>query len=341
MSDKQKKLRWQLPFLALLIVGTIIILGKQDRSPYRTNQGMVFGTVYKITYQYAEDLQTDIKAELEKVNASLSPFQKHSIISRINGNDPAVIPDSLFLHVFQLARAISADTHGAFDITVAPLVNAWGFGFESSQGVDSLTIDSLCQYVGMSNVYYDGEQIIKTDSCVKLDCSAIAKGYGCDVVAALFNSKGIRNYMIEIGGEIVVKGINAKRNRWSIGINKPVDDSLALASELQTILHVSDIAMATSGNYRNFYYRDGKKVAHTIDPRTGYPVQHSILSATVLAPDCATADAYATSVMVLGLDSAMAICNRHPELQGYFIYADEQGQFATSYSQGFERWLKK
>ena len=341
MSDKQKKLRWQLPFLTLLIVGTIIILGKQDRSPYRTNQGMVFGTVYKITYQYAEDLQTDIKAELEKVNASLSPFQKHSIISRINGNDPAVIPDSLFLHVFQLARAISADTHGAFDITVAPLVNAWGFGFESSQGVDSLTIDSLCQYVGMSNVYYDGEQIIKTDSCVKLDCSAIAKGYGCDVVAALFNSKGIRNYMIEIGGEIVVKGINAKRNRWSIGINKPVDDSLALASELQTILHVSDIAMATSGNYRNFYYRDGKKVAHTIDPRTGYPVQHSILSATVLAPDCATADAYATSFMVLGLDSAMAICNRHPELQGYFIYADEQGQFATSYSQGFERWLKK
>lgn len=341
MSDKQKKLRWQLPFLALLIVGTIIILGKQDRSPYRTNQGMVFGTVYKITYQYAEDLQADIKAELEKVNASLSPFQKHSIISRINGNDPAVLPDSLFLHVFQLARAISADTHGAFDITVAPLVNAWGFGFESSQGVDSLTIDSLCQYVGMSNVYYDGEQIIKTDSCVKLDCSAIAKGYGCDVVAALFNSKGIRNYMIEIGGEIVVKGINAKRNRWSIGINKPVDDTLALASELQTILHVSDIAMATSGNYRNFYYRDGKKVAHTIDPRTGYPVQHSILSATVLAPDCATADAYATSFMVLGLDSAMAICNRHPELQGYFIYADEQGQFATSYSQGFERWLKK
>lgn len=341
MSDKQKKLRWQLPFLALLIVGTIIILGKQDRSPYRTNQGMVFGTVYKITYQYVEDLQADIKAELEKVNASLSPFQKHSIISRINGNDPAVIPDSLFLHVFQLARSISADTHGAFDITVAPLVNAWGFGFESSQGVDSLTIDSLCQYIGMSNVYYDGEQIIKTDSCVKLDCSAIAKGYGCDVVAALFNSKGIRNYMIEIGGEIVVKGINAKRNRWSIGINKPVDDSLALASELQTILHVSDIAMATSGNYRNFYYRDGKKVAHTIDPRTGYPVQHSILSATVLAPDCATADAYATSFMVLGLDSAMAICNRHPELQGYFIYADEQGQFATSYSQGFERWLKK
>ena len=341
MSDKNKKLRWQLPFLTLLIVGTIIILGKQDRSPYRTNQGMVFGTVYKITYQYAEDLQADIKTELDKVNASLSPFQKQSIISCINSNDPNVVPDSMFLHVFQLAKAISADTHGAFDITVAPLVNAWGFGFESSQGVDSLTIDSLRQYVGMANVFFDGEQIIKTDSCVKLDCSAIAKGYGCDAVAALFDSKGIRNYMVEIGGEIVVKGINSKRSRWGIGINKPVDDSLAQSSELQTIVRVSDIAMATSGNYRNYYYRDGKKYAHTIDPRTGYPVQHSILSATVLAPDCATADAYATSFMVLGLDSAMAICNRHPHLQGYFIYADEQGRFATCHTDGFEQWLRR
>lgn len=341
MTNNRKKLRWQLPFLALLIVGTVIILSKQDRSPYRTNQGMVFGTVYKITYQYAEDLQTDIKAELDKVNASLSPFQKQSIISRINSNDPTVVPDSMFVHVFQLARTVSANTHGAFDITVAPLVNAWGFGFEESNGVDSLTIDSLCQYVGMENAFFDGERIIKTDSCVMLDCSAIAKGYGCDVVAAMFDRKGIRNYMVEIGGEIVVKGINSKRNRWTIGINKPEEDSLTLSSELQTIVHVSDIAMATSGNYRNYYYRDGKKVAHTIDPRTGYPVQHSILSATVLAPDCATADAYATSFMVLGLDSAMAICNRNQELQGYFIYADDEGEFATCYSQGFEQWLKR
>lgn len=339
MEDKRKKLRWQLPFLALLIVGTILILSKQDRSPYRTNQGMVFGTVYKITYQYAEDLQADIKAELDKVNGSLSPFQKRSIISRINENDATVVPDSMFLHVFHLARTISRETHGAFDITVAPLVNAWGFGFENSQGVDSLTIDSLRQYVGMENVSFDGERIVKADSCVMLDCSAIAKGYGCDVVAALFDGKGIRNYMIEIGGEIVMKGINSKRNRWSIGINKPIEDSLAQSHELQTVVRVSDIAMATSGNYRNYYYRDGKKYAHTIDPRTGYPVQHSVLSATVLAPDCATADAYATSFMVLGLDSAMAVCNRHPELHGYFICADEQGNLFTRHTPGFEQWL--
>jgi thiamine biosynthesis lipoprotein len=335
MSDKKKKLRWQLPFLTFLIVGTIIILGKQDRSPYHTNQGMVFGTVYKITYQYAEDLQADIKAELEKVNASLSPFQKQSIISRINNNDPTVMPDSMFLHVFQLAKAISADTHGAFDITVAPLVNAWGFGFESSLRIDSLTIDSLRQYVGMANVFFDGEQIIKTDSCVKLDCSAIAKGYGCDAVAALFDSKGIRNYMVEIGGELVVKGINSKRNKWGIGINKPIEDSLAQSSELQTIVRVSDIAMATSGNYRNYYYRDGKKYAHTIDPRTGYPVAHSLLSATVLAPDATLADAYATYCMVIGLDESKDFIMSQPDLEACLIY-DEGGDFKIWTSPGFQ-----
>lgn len=337
----KKKLRWQLVFLAFLIVGTVLILRRHSNPPYQTDNGLVFGTVYKITYQSPHNLHDSIKAELDKVNRSLSPFAEGSIISRINDNDPEVRPDSMFLAVYQLARTISADTHGAFDITVAPLVNAWGFGFEKSSGIDSLPIDSLRSLVGMEQVFFDGEQIIKTDSCVKLDCSAIAKGYGCDVVAACFDRQGIRNYMIEIGGEIVVKGMNPKQGLWTIGINKPIEDSLAQQTELQTILKVTDMGMATSGNYRNFYYRDGKKYAHTIDPRTGYPVQHSILSATVLAPDCATADAYATSFMVMGLDSALAVCDRHPELQGYFIYADSTGAFAVKHSKGFEQWLKK
>lgn len=340
MEEKKKTLRKQLPLLALLVIGTIVILCKNDRSPYHTNQGLVFGTMYKITYQHGEDLHTAIQAELDRVNNSLSPFNPQSTISRINQCDPEVVPDSLFMHVFNLASRISADTHGAFDITVAPLVNAWGFGFEESQGVDSATIRAIRQWVGMEHVFFDGEQIIKADSSVMLDCSAIAKGYGCDVVAALLEQKGAKNYMIEIGGEIVVKGHNARRDKWSIGINKPIEDSLAQQSQLQAILKITDMAMATSGNYRNYYYRDGKKYAHTIDPRTGYPVEHSILSATVLAPDCATADAYATSFMVLGLDSALSICKRHPELEGYFIYADKQGNFVTAQTPGFEKFIK-
>lgn len=340
MENKKKKFRRQLPFLMLLTIGTIVILCKNDNSPYQTNHGLIFGTMYKVTYQYKEDLHDEIKEELERVNLSLSPFNPQSTISRINNNVSDVYPDSLFMHVFNLAKQISSDTHGAFDITVAPLVNAWGFGFKRSQGVDSATIRSLQQWIGMQHVSFNGQQIVKADSCVMLDCSAIAKGFGSDVVAALFDRKDIRNYMIEIGGEVVVKGINSRRDKWSIGINKPIEDSLAQQSELQTILHVSDIALATSGNYRNYYYRDGKKYAHTIDPRTGHPVEHTILSATVLAPNCATADAYATAFMVLGLDSAITICNRHSELDGYFIYSDEKGGFAASYSNGFERYIK-
>lgn len=334
-----KRGQWLL--LILLVVGTVLILRKSSNRDYYTNTGLVFGTVYKMTYLSDVNLHEEIKAELAKVDSSLSPFNPRSIITRINECDPEVRPDSLFLHVFKLAKNISADTHGAFDITVAPLVNAWGFGFKHSQGVDSLTIDSLRRFVGMANVFYDNEQIIKTDSCVMLDCSAIAKGYGCDVVAALLERKGVTDYMVEIGGEVVVKGKNPRQKHWTIGVNRPVDDSLAVTHEFQTILRVTDRAMATSGNYRNFYYRDGKKYAHTIDPRSGYPVQHSLLSATVLAPDCATADAYATSFMVLGVDSALAICNRHPELQGFFICTDGEEGYTTCYSDGFEQWINK
>ena len=165
-----------------------------------------------------------------------------------------------------------------------------------------------------------------------LDCSAIAKGYGCDVVARLLSKKGINDYMIEIGGEIVTKGINQKQQPWRIGVNKPTEDSLNTNQELQTVLNVTDIAMATSGNYRNFYYKNGKKYAHTIDPKTGYPVQHSLLSATVLAKNCATADAYATSFMVMGLEKAKGILRQHSELMAYLIYTNDDGKTEVWYS---------
>ena len=160
-----------------------------------------------------------------------------------------------------------------------------------------------------------------------MDFSAIAKGYGCDVVARLLRSHGIENFMVEIGGEVVLSGHNDKGQPWHIGVNKPVENPED--GDLQTVLSITDCAIATSGNYRNFYYKDGQRYAHTIDPRTGYPVQHSLLSATVVAADCATADAYATSFMVLGLDSAQAVLNSHPELKAYLIYSDESGQMSV------------
>ena len=320
----KKKLMWQLPFLILLIVGTVLIVGQQRNTPYQHDSGMVFGTEYHITYQHGSNLHKEIEAELRKVDMSLSPFNRQSTISKVNNNEPVEL-DQMFTDVFGMAMSISEETGGAFDITVAPLVNAWGFGFRDGISPDRHTIDSLMEIVGYRKVRLKDGKIVKQDSRMMLDCSSIAKGYGSDVVARLLERMGIENYMVEIGGEIVTKGISEKRLPWRIGVTKPVDDSLGVSREYQTVLNVTNKAMATSGNYRNFYYKNGKKYAHTIDPKTGYPVQHNILSATVLADDCATADAYATAFMVLGLDKATAVLDKHPELMAYFIYSDEKG----------------
>jgi thiamine biosynthesis lipoprotein len=332
----KKKLIWQVPFLLLLIIGTVVILKKQP--PFRTNEGMVFGTVYKITYQHADDLQKDIKEALMEVDNSLSPYNPNSIISRINHNQDTLLNEH-FTHVFELAQQISAETKGAFDITVAPLVNAWGFGFKHSIDIEPSVIDSLRQFVGYEKIRMENGKIVKADERIMLDCSAIAKGYGVDRVAHLLDKKGVEHYMVDIGGEVVVKGKNPRMKTWRIGINKPIEDSLSINQELQTILEVSNVGMATSGNYRKFYYKDGKRYAHTIDPRIGTPVQHSILSATVIAKDCTTADAYATAFMVMGREEAQAFCEAHPELNAYFICDGKDGGYEIYYTEGMRRFM--
>ena len=324
----KKKLVWQLPFLLLLIVGTVMIIRQQRAMPYQANSGMIFGTVYNISYECDSDYHQAIKAELQKVDNSLSPFNEKSIITAINQNKD-VQPDEMFLTVFKKAMEVSRETGGAFDITVAPLVNAWGFGFKNGIQPDRHQVDSLRRLIGYEKVTLKDGRIVKQLPDIMLDCSAIAKGFGSDVVAHLLRQHGVKNFMVEIGGEVVTCGVNPQRLPWRIGVTKPTDDSLSVRGEIQSVLNVTDMAMATSGNYRNFYYKGGKKYAHTIDPQTGYPVQHSLLSATVLAKDCATADAYATSFMVLGIDGAKKILERHPELMAYFIYADDKGQNAV------------
>lgn len=327
-----KRRFFYIPGLLLLILGTIWVIRQQQSMPYQHNDGMVFGTFYSITYQYDKDLQKDIEAELQMVDNSLSPFNKSSIITAVNQNKRVAL-NEMFVTVYDLAKQISDDTDGAFDITVAPLVNAWGFGFKNDCPPTKQTIDSLRQIIGYNKVRLVGKTIVKEDPRIMLDCSAIAKGYGSDVVASYLRKMGVKNFMVEIGGEIVTSGISPKRLPWKIGVEKPVDDSLAQKKDLETVLNITDMAMATSGNYRNFYYKNGKKYAHTIDPKTGYPVQHNILSATVLCKQCARADAYATSFMVIGLEGAKKILERHPDLKAYIIY-DDNGQYKVWKSEG-------
>ena len=228
---KNKKLLWQLPFLTLLVVGTILIIRQQNSTPYQKSSDFIFGTTYHITYQCDSDLTQSIKAELLKVDASLSPFNKESVITAINDNKD-VRPDEMFKEVFSLAMDISKETDGAFDITVAPLVNAWGFGFKNGSQPSRHQVDSLLQLVGYEKVSMVDGKVKKQDPRIMLDCSAIAKGYGTDRVARLLQNRGVQNYMVEIGGEVVTCGVNPERVPWKIGVTKPTEDSLNTGHEL-------------------------------------------------------------------------------------------------------------
>ncbi len=318
MTTAGKTSIWLVP--AAAIVATVLFLAFRQcahaDAVWQHNQGFVFGTIYNITYEYHKDLQPEIESEMKKVDQEFSMFNETSTVSRINRGDSLVERSPMFTEVYTLAQRVNGDTNGAFDITVAPLVNAWGFGFKHEQMPTPQQVDSLLQ--------------IRS----QMDFAAIAKGYGCDVVARMLESLGVSNYLVDIGGEVAMSGTNQREEPWRIGVNKPVDDSLSVNGELQAVLRATDICMATSGNYRNFYYKGGRKYAHTIDPRTGYPVQHELLSATVLARDCATADAYATAFMVLGLDSTRLLLEKHPEMKAYLIYTDQQGAYRVWHSSG-------
>jgi len=336
---KNRKLLWQVPFLILLIVGSVLIIYQQRNIPYQKSSDKVFGTFYHAVYQCDSDLTNSINAELAKVDFSLSPFNPKSVITAVNQNQDVRLND-MFVDVFQLAMKISEETNGAFDITVAPLVNAWGFGFKNGIEPKKNQVDSLKQIIGYQKVLLEEGKIKKQDGRIMLDCSAIAKGFGTDVVADLFRKRGVTNFMIEIGGEIVTSGLNPEQKPWRVGISKPVDDPQGTGQGVQSVIAISDKAMATSGNYRNFYYKDGKKYAHTIDPTTGYPVQHSILSATVFANSCAVADAYATSFMVMGVEKAKQLLAKHPELMAYLIYSDKDGKNAVWYSEALKKKIQ-
>ena len=313
---------------------------------YHKLEGTVFHTIYHITYQGERDYHDDIKQLFKEFDGSLSMFNDTSIITRMNNCDTSVVANRYFRHVFTKAMEVSEATGGAFDITVAPLVNLWGFGFKNSDNVSQAAIDSILQFVGYKTVHLDEEgHLHKDDPRTIMDASSIAKGYMSDVVADFLREQGVENYMVEIGGEVALHGVNPKGSRWSIGINKPTDDSTQVNSELQDILYMSEGGVATSGNYRNFYYKDGKKYAHTIDPHTGYPIQQDILSSTVIARDCMTADAYATAFMVLGKEKAMEVLAKDTTLMAYFIVdapdADGNGGYEIVYSPALEQRLKR
>lgn len=291
---------------------------------YFHNEGKVFGTYYNIRYQASCDLKDSIQAALQAFDNSLSMFNPHSTLSAINANRDTVT-DAAFEAMWQEAERVYRLSDGAFDITVAPLVKTFGFGRKSDRQsvINPRLIDSIRTFVGFDKVQLVNHKVIKSDPRVQLDGGAVAKGQACDMIAGMLQRQDCENYLVDIGGEVVAHGVNGKGENWHIGITKPNLNNEGAQEDLQEILAVNDIAMATSGNYRNYYYEDGERRSHTIDPRTGYPVQHSLLSATVVSSTCMRADALATSCMVLGAEKALDMIARTGDAACYLIVAEK------------------
>jgi thiamine biosynthesis lipoprotein len=329
-------------FLYSLLASLFFISCNSNKKSLLKMEGNAQGTTYHISYISNDGVshKTVIDSLLKEIDSSMSSYLPVSFISKINNNDSTVLVDQYFIDVFNKSIEVSEKTDGLFDITVAPLVNSWGFGSTKKVPLDSNRVDSLLQLVGYKMLKLEDNKIIKAKSGTKLDFNAIAQGYSVDVLANYLESKGIDNYLVELGGELKAKGKKENEN-WKVGIDKP-DVKPSSARKLEAIINLNDKALATSGNYRKFYEENGQKFSHIINPKTGYPAKQNLLSATVIADDGITADAYATTFMVMGLKRSIQFLenNKDLRLEVYFIY-DDHGIWKTYASESLKKWIEE
>jgi thiamine biosynthesis lipoprotein len=295
-------------------------------------QGMAFGTTFHITMKSGDSkiVEGQIDSLIQTVNLSLSTYLPDSDISRINSGDTTVLLDPYFVEVFEKSKQIHDDSDGAFDPTIGVMVNAWGFGPEEAiPGLDQYQVDSLMESVGFDKLRLEQGKLIKAHPLTYLDFNANAKGFGVDVIGRFLESKGIKDYLIEIGGEIRARGKNGKGASWKVAIEEPNFDG---SRSIRTIVQLKDESIATSGNYRKFKVDSvtGEKYAHTIDARTGYPSKSDLLSASVIGPlDCADADGYATAFMAMGLERTKDFLKNHRQMKAFLIYSNAEGEIRT------------
>jgi FAD:protein FMN transferase len=331
-------------YFGIYILVLLVSFGcKPVKYEYKKVSGFAQGSAYHITYENRKekDYSDDISALLKKFDKSLSIFDSTSIISRINHNEPNVVVDDWFETVFNKSAEINRLSGGAFDITVGPVVKAWGFTTAPVAKHDSSYIDSLLQFVGMKYVKLENQHVIKAIPGVQLDVNALAQGYSVDLVCDFFNQKGIKNYLVEIGGEVRGKGVNASGKPWRIGIDKPIDGSTEPGNDLEAIVEINNLSISTSGNYRKYYIENGVKYSHEINPFTGRPAKNSLLSASVVAEDCITADALATTFMVLGVEKSKQLLQNLKGVDVFFVYNGPNGEYKTFYTPGMEKMIIK
>ncbi len=328
--------------LVTIVASIFIICGCNNNKPSLIKiEGEAQGTTWHISYLSYDNInyKTAMDSLLKKIDSSMSTYLPVSLISRLNNNDSTVFVDKYFTDVFNKSVEVSKRTNGLFDVTVGPLVNAWGFGFSKKEKVDSAMIDSLLHFVGYEMLKLENNKVLKEKPEIKLDFNAIAQGYSVDVLADYLESKGVKNYLVEIGGELKAKGKKYDED-WKVGIDQPNEN--AVERKLEAVIALSNRALATSGNYRKFYEEGGQKLSHIIDPRTGYPAKQNLLSTTVLADDGITADAYATAFMIMGLEQSkrFIVENKDLKLEVFFIY-DENGKWKTYTSDKLKKQVKE
>lgn len=324
-----------------LIVSIVILTScKTNKEDIVIIEGNAQGTTYHITYLSSDGVQykKEIDSLLAKIDLSMSTWIPNSIISRINNNERNVILDDYFITVFKKSAEVSQKTQGFFDITVGPLVNSWGFGSTTKKPLKQAKIDSLLKLVNYKMVTLENKKVIKEKPKIKIDFNAIAQGYSVDILANFLESKGIKNYLVELGGELKAKG-KKEDEYWKVGIDQPTENALT-DRKLEAIINLNNRSLATSGNYRKFYIEGNQKFSHIINPKTGYPAKNSLLSTTVIADDVITADAYATAFMVMGLNNSIAFLEKNKELnlEVYFIY-DDKGKWKTYTSENLKKQL--
>ena len=334
----------RLTVLNLILTLLLFLTSCKEKPVYLNFTGFAQGTTYNMVFESrdeitASSLQTDVEKILRNFDMSVSLYEDSSVLSRINRNETTV-PDSVFTEVFKRSKEISLETGGAFDVTVGPLVKAWGFGPDSQKNFTESKRDSLLKLVGMEKVELRNDSIIKADPGINLDFNAIAQGYSVDLICLYFDGLGIKSYLVEIGGEVRVKG-DKGGVMWKIGIDRPTDNNMIPGNELQAIIQMKDRSLATSGNYRKFYVENGIKYSHTIDPKTGYPAKNTLLSATILASDCATADGIATACMVMGKDRTIEFLGLHPEYEAFLVYSDDSGNLMTWASENLKEFISE
>jgi thiamine biosynthesis lipoprotein len=329
----------------LFCLAVILVIASCNQNKprnYTKIDGFAQGTTYSITYFDSLNRNFAIPVEeiLEKIDSSMSVYRENSIINAFNQCEKSCEIDSLLAEVVKLSQEFNTQTYGAFDITVGPLVKTWGFHSKLGEVPNDETIYKLLQYVGPTMIRLNGTSLEKTFPEVTIDVNAIAQGFTVDVLAHFFEREGIKNYLVELGGEVRSLGRNPRGEKWLVGVDKPEDNALS-GENVQVIITLSGESLVTSGNYRKFFIKEGVKYSHTIDPSTGYPVTHTLLSATVIAKTASQADALATAFMVMGVEGTKLWVKQNTDIDAYLIYSNKLGEYEVWMTEGMKLRISK